>query len=284
MNRYSKCCITSTAFFLCTVFCIPQSFAADPAKRQAHSTDYLREMPSAERVMGDFRGEGFLNTNLDTAKRQIAALSRLITMIALQQEGGEYLGKPTAEEQALRRSYSEATDSIISKISNETFGEGKQRQLNAYRGDQGLEGDKTIEKELLERYFSPAWQTKYLGITTTLAQERAMNHAKAVRANEVTTAKLRDNLRETNPSVNLSLLFIGVIVSVVGFSGLLWCGKRAFYRTNQFGVQEFKSFSNLFFVQGFENFVGMVSMVMVFGGVGSIVFSFFDVALKAFNR
>jgi hypothetical protein len=111
MEPFSKYILTSMAFFLCAVFCVPQSFAVDPAKRQAHSTDYLREMPSAERVMADFRAEGLLGTALDTAMRQITALRRLITMITLQQEGGEFLGKPTAEEQALKRSYYDAIHS-----------------------------------------------------------------------------------------------------------------------------------------------------------------------------
>jgi len=111
-----------------------------------------------------------------------------------------------------------------------------------------------------------------------------MNQAKEARANEVRTAILKANQRETHPSVNFPLLFIGVILTVVGFFGLIWGSKRAFYRTNQYGVQEFKSYGNLFFAHGLENFVGMVSVVLLFGGVGSIVFSFFDIALKAFER
>jgi hypothetical protein len=273
MDRYSKGLLTSMAFSLCAFFCTPQSFAADPAKRQTNTTDYLREMPSAERVMADFRGEGLLNTDLDTAKRQIAALMRLITMITVQQEGGEFVGKPTAEEQTLKGSYYQAINAIKS---DQNFGEGQRKQLHIYHQDQQLLGNKKIEKEVLERYFSPAWQAKYLGITMTLAEQNAMIHTKEARANEAMKAQLKAK----HPGVNIPILLLGIIGTVVGFSGLIWCSKRAFHRTNQYGVQEFKSYGSLFLSHGVENLVVNLSYFILAAGIGAIMFSFWDILMQ----
>lgn len=273
MERHIKCAFTTTVFLLCAVFCIPPCFAANPAKRPADSTDYLREMPSAERVMADFHAEGLLDTALDTAMRQIAALSRLITVIALQQKGGEFIGKPTADEQALKASYYRAIDAIKS---DQNFSEAKQRRLHVYVQDQGLEGDKKIEKEVLERYFSPAWQAKYLGITANLAQERTILTAKEARA----TASREAQWRDAHPSVDIPLILLGVIIAAVGFSGLLWCDKRNFNRTNKYGVQEFKSYGSAFISNGVESFVQNISYLALFAGLGAVVYAFWGVVMK----
>jgi hypothetical protein len=61
------------SFFLTVCFYAHVCFAADPVRSQESSATYLREMPSADRVLADMQG----SDSPDTAARQWGAHHRL---------------------------------------------------------------------------------------------------------------------------------------------------------------------------------------------------------------
>lgn len=147
--------------FLTVVVSSVMAFAAGEGRLEEK---YVREMPSASRVLSDIQGKD----PLDTSARQLGALYRLLRMMSLM--SGE--GPLSSQEKAVWDSYNAAMGPIYqSTIDGFDPNEGKwlfwRRGKNSSRANwhyqkTAYELDGNLEMELLKRYFSAEWQNKYL--------------------------------------------------------------------------------------------------------------------------
>jgi hypothetical protein len=62
-------------------------------------------------------------------------------------------------------------------------------------------------------------------------------------------------------------LAVGVIFFIGGAFGLYWTGKRAFYRRNSAGIQEFNSYSEALVTNALESIVRIGSLIGIVLGV-----------------
>jgi hypothetical protein len=62
-------------------------------------------------------------------------------------------------------------------------------------------------------------------------------------------------------------LAVGIIFFIGGAFGLYWTGKRAFYRRNSAGIQEFNSYSEALVTNALESIVRIGSLIGIVLGV-----------------
>jgi cbb3-type cytochrome oxidase subunit 3 len=62
-------------------------------------------------------------------------------------------------------------------------------------------------------------------------------------------------------------LAVGFIFFIGGAFGLYWTGKRAFYRRNSAGIQEFNSYSEALVTNALESIVRIGSLIGIVLGV-----------------
>jgi hypothetical protein len=53
---------------------------------------------------------------------------------------------------------------------------------------------------------------------------------------------------------------------ILGIAGLVWKGRRKFYRRNAAGIEEFKSYGGALVTAWLEKTVGIVSWILIFVG------------------
>ena len=62
-------------------------------------------------------------------------------------------------------------------------------------------------------------------------------------------------------------LAVGIIFFIGGAFGLYWTGKRAFYRRNSAGIQEFSSYSGALVTNALEGIIRIGSLIGIVLGV-----------------
>ena len=72
----------------------------------------------------------------------------------------------------------------------------------------------------------------------------------------------------------MTLRTIGIIFLAVGFILKYWVNRRRFYRRNQFGVEEFKSFTRSRIISLIEGVTGAVGWLLIIVGIVVVVGSF----------
>jgi hypothetical protein len=107
-------------------------------------------MPTPTRVLKEIRG----GDAIDTEARQWGALRQLITMMSLLSNGRDVANRLTPEETRLRLAYRDALPRLNPRSSS-------------------YEYDEALNKELLDRFFSPAWRAHYQELTARQGQHQA---------------------------------------------------------------------------------------------------------------
>lgn len=132
--------------------------AAQPGEAQR---DYLKEMPSAERVLADTQGRDAM----DTRARQMAALGHLAAvmrrMAGPRASSGPY---PNAAEKPIIDSYAQAI--AERRAAGLATFPAEPPSVNApaarwLASVQRLETSQALHDELMQRYFTPAFQARY---------------------------------------------------------------------------------------------------------------------------
>jgi uncharacterized membrane protein YfbV (UPF0208 family) len=72
-------------------------------------------------------------------------------------------------------------------------------------------------------------------------------------------------------NVILPFIIIGVIASALGLVGLLWIGRRAFYRRNIAGLEEFKNYTSAVTTAVFEKTLRVVCIILLGSGLLFII-------------
>lgn len=67
-------------------------------------------------------------------------------------------------------------------------------------------------------------------------------------------------------------LFLGIIILALGVAGLIFVNRRAFYRRNMAGVEEFNGFGSMVATRVFEKTVRIASWLVVVVGIALIAF------------
>jgi hypothetical protein len=65
----------------------------------------------------------------------------------------------------------------------------------------------------------------------------------------------------------MTLSIGGIVLTVLGFSGLFFVGRRRFNRRNMFVVEEFSSYSRVVLTRLFESVIGFASWLFLVLGV-----------------
>ena len=71
-----------------------------------------------------------------------------------------------------------------------------------------------------------------------------------------------------------SNLIAGLIILILGIAGKLFVGRREFYRRNEAGVEEFKSYTSAVASTTIERIISFISGIAVVLGLIAIVISF----------
>lgn len=123
------------------------------------SPDYLTEFPSPERVLAEIKGRD----DRDTKAKQVGALRQLWHMVASLAPGRA----ETPEETQLRQAYNVASGQIDRPMMA-TFSEADTERLG-FKSPRAqwvalcsmYESDEALREELLARFFSPAFRTRF---------------------------------------------------------------------------------------------------------------------------
>ena len=73
--------------------------------------------------------------------------------------------------------------------------------------------------------------------------------------------------------MNLSVEGYGVFLTIIGLALGLWKGKRKFDRTNEHGVEQFRSFGGKMVATTFDDLLSWVAIGSLFVGLFILAFS-----------
>lgn len=83
-----------------------------------------------------------------------------------------------------------------------------------------------------------------------------------------------------NNEIDYSVLYLpvggGLVAIMLGVILNMWLSRRAFYRRNAAGVEEFASYSAMLGNKFIEGPVKLIAGLLVMGGIGSIVIGVFS--------
>jgi hypothetical protein len=189
---------------------------------------YLDEMPSVERVLREIQGQD----RLDTLARQVAAFEQLMKMVEVM--AGKRRFRLTRDEQRIKAMYNTA----FWKMQQDTLNsfdpaETKRLAMESPRAkwwelETRYSHDPALRDEILQRFFSPAWQASYRAALGqgTRAPQAALNPGPPEQSpapGSFFDPVIRE-VRRAFPGVSPMLV---ISIGIIG-SGLLlaWCVRR----------------------------------------------------------
>jgi type IV secretion system protein VirD4 len=223
-RRMELCLAFVLALGLCAA---AQTVPASPP--QAGDTPaFLTQMPLPERVVADLHG----SDDLDTAARQVAALKRLMDVVAVLSGTADAPGGPrlTSEERSLNGRYAGAASSLSATVyrSMDQLADKNSRrnQWNLLRDR--YYNDDAFTRALLQRYLTADLREKYLGYMRQTRQHvQELNQKIQAAQRSESNAAIRRTRAPESPSVFGTIVFWSMIIGVPALGIWWWRGRKA---------------------------------------------------------